>query len=285
MTDQNTNTQAAVTNVQGSQSEQMNISMQESRSAAEQAQNAGPTPESLGVSQEQFDKYFHKDSGKYDWKSHAKEAEFRAQQRANKDDNSSQQQNQQQQTPTDAQQAAEQAGLDWNALEAKVIDKGDIDPPDYEALTKIGIPEYIAKDYIEGVKERTEAHVSAVTAALGGEAGTAKVKEYVQANYSAEEIADFEKRLADPKQYKTTAELLLYKAGLPPVEAGKPVNTPNANPGDGGGSTKPFASQAEMVQMQRDPRYKRDPAFRQEVMKRAEVSNFNENPRAHTAGM
>ncbi len=78
---------------------------------------------------------------------------------------------------------------------------------------------------------------------------------------------------------------------LAQVEASGP--TQNAEPvagarnaAQGAADAQPFNSFQEMVQAQRDPRYKTDPAYRDEFMKRAAASqNVEMNPRLHSGGM
>lgn len=285
-----TNDGVQVTNVDGAQSADVNLSLEDGK-ATKPADPNVPTAETLGVSTEQFAKYYDAAKG-YNWQAHAKEAEFKTQQQAEKDISQEGVRDiklapgtgDAAPSDSDAQTAVEAAGLDFTALENKIIADGDIGKEDYDALMSIGIPEEVVKGYIDTTLKQVTDHVTTVIDAFGGKDGYDKIAEFAQANYSSEEIAALETQLADPKQYKLATELLLTKAGLPPVEKGSAVSGPNqASPSATG--AKPFENQNEMVAQIRDPRYKTDTAFRKGVEARAGASTFGTNPRAHTAGL
>lgn len=276
---------ADVKSVQGSHEEKVTMTMAEGKQAAAPA-DEGPSAEKLGVTQAQFDKFFDTKSGEYNWQAHAKEAEFKAAQRGKGQEADAEEKPADDATTTeaDAKAAAEKAGLDWSALETKVINDGDLGADDYEALKGIGIPEEIVKDYIGGLKERAELHVQNVMSAFGGEAGLQAAAEFAQKNYSEAEIAELEAQLADPARYKLAVDLLMSKSGRPPVERGAAISGPNAA-APGTTEVKPFASQDELTRAIQDPRYKTDPAYRQDVERRAARSSYDNNPRAHTSGL
>jgi len=271
-----------IVNVKGSQSADVALTMESQKTPVVPE---GETAKGLGVSDEQFTKYFNAATKSYDWKSHAREAEFKAKQRGEETPAGDQSKKPDVAlTDANAEDLTSKAGLNWDQLEEKVIADGDIAKEDYEALAKIGVPEYIVKDYISGVADRAEKHVVAVMSALGGEQSFKQIKAFAQKNYTPAALQVLEQELADPKKYKVTADLLVAKAGLPPVETGKGINGPNASTG-GNSEVVPFIDQSEMVRAQRDPRYRADPAFRAEVSRRAAVSKWGMNPRAHSGGL
>jgi len=274
----------STTVVDGSSASNVDMTMAEGKATAP-VENAGPTAETLGVTQAQFDK-FHKD-GAYNWEAHAKEAEFAAAQKGTKaDDNpdeGARDVKDADDTNTDAaEQAVTEAGLDWDALGETIVENGDITESDYEALAKIGVPEPVIKEYIEGITERAKTQVATVTEALGGAEGLKAVTEFAQANYSPEEISKLEQQLASPTEYKLAVDLLLAKSGRPPIAKGAAIAGPNAA-APGTTDVQPYATQADMIADQRNPQYKKSPAFRAEVFKRAAVSNWTAP--THTGGM
>ena len=269
------------TTVAGATQEQINISMDDQKAAeaaaAAESTEQTPTAESLGVTAEQFDKFYNADNG-YNWEAHAKESEYKLSQKAGEADPDA--------AAADdktAQKAASDAGLDFSDLEAKIIKDGDIGEADYAALEAIGIPKDIAGDYIEGIKFRASAQVKAVTEAFGGAEGLAKVEQFVQANYTADEIATLERDLSDPEIYKVTVDAI--HARMEKEAAGTIVHGTNQQGGgDGGTGVEPYATQMDMVADQRDPRYKTSEAFRKTVMARAAVSTWDA-PRGHNGGL
>ena len=275
MADEQQAEQVTATTVEGANSASVNLSMEEGKATAPSNE---VTAESLGVAPEQFDKYYK--DGQYNWEAHAKELQFKEQQQAKKAPE--QQANQPAAAPAEAQEAVENAGLNWDTLGDKIVTDGDIGEADYKALEEIGIPTDIAKEYVEAVKFRTETHVNQVTEFFGGEQQFEAVKTWAQQNYSEAELDALSAQLSDPQSWKLAADMLSTKAGhLPSSNA-----TYGPNAGSAAGTTvQPYGSQQEMIADQRRPEYKRDPSFRAQVVERARVSNFEQNPRAHSGGM
>ena len=267
-----------VTTVKGSESADVSVSLADQATAAAAAAAAtAPSAESLGVSPEQFAKFYNTDTG-YNWQGHSKELEFRAAQSGAASDAT---------LPADeadAQSIAADAGLDWDALEVQVVENGDLDQASYDALKAIGIPDTFVKDYINTVSTQAAAHVETVMSAFGGEANLDKVKEYSQANYTKAEMDEIDLKLSDPATYKLTVDQLIASAGVVRTAAGALITAPNALGGESP-VVKGFENEAQMVTAMRDPRYKTDPAFRQEVTSKVAAASFASNPRAHTGGL
>lgn len=276
-----------VTNVNGSEKEQVDISLQDA--AQQRADNGATTAESFGVSQEQFDKFYDAKTGSYDWKSHAKETEYKLQQREPADaapKTDDQKPTEQPKADDEAKTAADKAGLDWDALTNKIVEQGDIDAADYAKLEEIGIPKDVAQDYVEKSLSDAKAHYDNVISAFGGEDNLIKIRDYVRkSGLSEDKIKSVEADLADKEKYKGAVDSLLAEAGITPPEKGSAVDTPNQSTGTSGDDVKPYATQAEMVSDQMKPEYKKDPKFREHVAKRAAKSKWDNNPRSHTSGL
>lgn len=277
------NSGVSVQNVQASQSGDVGLTMEQGKEAAPSDPNT-PSADSLGVTSEQFDKYFDAQTGQYNWQAHAKEAEFKVEQKASQDSKSDQADKTEKPSEADERSIVEKAGLDFNALEAQIVENGDIDQAAYDALLGIGIPEDTIKQHIQGIKNEAANHVENVMNAFGGEDVLEKIADWAQQNYTPEEIKALEDKLSDPAEFKVTADMLIAKSGISALADGKPVNAPNASEG-GSGGVKGYANQAEMIADQRKPEYKTDPSFRAEVAQRAAASTWENNPRAHTAGL
>jgi hypothetical protein len=280
---QDANSNVNVQNVDGAQSANVNLTMEEGK----QAQPAeGPKPEDLGVTKEQFDKYYNTEKGEYNWQAHAKELEFKASQRADKSAEDPKQQSLDLKdgiTEDQATNAIEQAGLNFDDLETKIVENGDIDKADYEALSKIGIPEEITQGYIQNLKDNATRHIENVFSAFGGEDNFEKAKAAAQKEYSPAELDNLTAQLADPNQYKLAVDVLSAKAGLVPNERGEALAGPNATAGQG--TVVPYANQAEMVADMRDARYRTDANYRNRVQARVAASTFVDNPRLHSGGL
>lgn len=264
-----------VTDVKSSETSNVDMTMAEGKEAVTESKNTGDTAETLGVSQEQFDKYYK--DGQYNWQAHAKEAEFKAKQKTEDKPKGT---DEAPKTEAEAKESVESAGLDWDELREKVVAKGDVDESDYEALTKIGVPKEIAEEYIDSLHAKAQAHYDEITGLFGGpEALKATVDQLVKAGvYSDGDRKVLSEKLSDPREAKITANLLLQQAGKPPVTVrGGNQTAPS-------GSVTGYTSQAEMVADMRKPEYKKDPAFRAQVTAKARAATFTDNPRIHTGG-
>lgn len=249
--------------VEGSQSAQIDISQ-----ADMQAQNETdqlPSPEKLGVTQAQFDKYYNSEKSEYNWQAHAREAEFVNSQQAEKTIDAESETANAEAIET-AEQAVEQAGLDWDVLSRKIGETGNIDESDYEALSKMGIPKEIVEQHVDMVYTQVQGHIAKVTDAFGGREQWQQTQAWADRNLDQTEIDQLNGMLGGPN-YEMAVNLLMQKAGT----------QMNAMPMGSGGNpaVEGYASQMEMVADQRNPEYKRDPAFREKVMQRAAASNWS----------
>ncbi len=246
----------------------------------------GTTPatfETLGVTEDQFGKFYDAEKNAYNWQAHAKESEFKLAQKPKAAD-AGDDANKGTVSDADAGSAVSKAGLNMDSLGAKIRDGGDIDEADYKALEDIGIPRDMTTDYVELVKGRAETHVKNVTAAFGGDRGFAETKAWTMKNLTQAERDGYDDMLGSP-QWQVAADALNSRMGRPPMQTqGKTIETPNqATPTEAG--SQPFADQVEMNLAIQDKRYKTDPAYRAEVFKRAGASNWDVQGRSHTAGL
>jgi hypothetical protein len=273
-----------VQNTTGGQSADINVSAADTAAANAAAANAAaPSAANLGVTEQQFAKFYNAETKVYNWQAHATEAEFRAK-GAKDTPEATPAAAEGTATDADAKNAVTEAGLDFGTLEDKIVDNGDIDAGDYAALAGIGLPETLVKDYIESVKDRADVHVANVMEAFGGDAGLNQIKEYAAKNYTAEEMADIDAKIADPNQYKAIIDMLRHQAGVLPGSTGTPVTSPNAL-GGGMDGVVGYANDAEMQVDMRNPKYKTDPNFRQEVTRKVAAATYQNNPRSHAGGL
>lgn len=244
-----------------------------------------PTAETMGVTDEQFTKFFDADKG-YNWQAHAKEAEFKAAQKpadpagdATPDPNASPD------PDATAQSAVAKAGLDMDGLGEKIRDDGDIADSDYTAFEAIGIDREFVSDYVDMVKDRAAAHVTSVKDAFGGEDGWEGMKTWAKENLSQEDRDGYDTMLNSP-QWNVAVDALRSRMGQPPMERqGTIVNAENqASPNEA--SSQGYADQNAMNAAIQDPKYKTDQEFRAEVMRKAAVSSWQApSKRFHNAGL
>jgi len=274
------------------------ISMTETLEEAK-ARLAAPEPntdtaETLGVDQASYDKYYK--DGKFNWEDFGKEQAFKAKQSATKDEGEPKDKSKapKHSQTAEAEDLANKAGLDWDALGTKISSDGDISPEDYTALENIGVPRHVITGYVEAIKGQAQDLIDDIIDAAGGQDEFDKVFDAL-----AEKPMSIRKQidalLLDPATREDGVTMMFKHAGVE-----RPTDKPNTptdpkvpaqrngavNQGQGGDpSVKGFSSFEEQMQAQRDPRYKSDVAYRNEVMGRIAVSTYELNPRQHQGGL
>lgn len=239
----------------------------------------GLTHDTIGVTADQFAKFYSADTKEYNWQAHAKESEFKLAQKPVAPVTPAVSL-----TGTGAEQTAQSAGLDFDVLEQKIVARGDIDPSDYEALAKAGLPEATAKNFVRLMVDESVRHTDGVKVALGGEQGLKNVEAWARTNLTDDERQGYEDMLNSP-QWSVAVDAIRSRMGQPPVSVqGTQIQTPNQASVPGGPGA-PFVDQAAMSMAMRDPKYKTDPAYRADVAKRAAASNWQMQSRMHTTGM
>ena len=137
-------------------------------------------------------------------------------------------------------------------------------------------PEDLAKMYLDyrtkNTKVITEDTAKELVNSVGGEKNYTDMLKWAGQTLNESEIAMYDSVMesGDPNAVFFAMQALSYK-----------YNDTNGVDGNllqgkaAGETTKGFKSQAEVVAAMQDPRYDRDPAYRQEVMAKLESSNVN----------
>ncbi len=226
-----------------------------------------------------FDKFYNKDTKAYNWEAHAREADFRAAQR----------------TPRPgirpvapgapapagdaaAQAAVADAGLDWQSLATTIQANGTLDPAQYAALDKAGIPADIVDGYLGAVKSVGSLAADAALRYVGGtndsvanQAAMDGLLDWAGNNLTEAEIDQHDALLNSPN-WRISVDALTALRGVQPAPAGAqplPLMGANTASAAGDGAFKDFNDQ---IKAQRDPRYSSDENFRQEVIRRIGLS-------------
>tara|TARA_R110000803_G_scaffold39813_3_gene85881 strand:+ start:1815 stop:2609 length:795 start_codon:yes stop_codon:yes gene_type:complete len=254
----------SATTVNGSESAEITTTVEEVQ--AVEAASAAAGPETFGVNQAQFDKYYSAEDKSYNWEAHAKELQFVSEQRTTSEPPPQQDNPEQFATAEDAVDAA---GLDWDDLSYKIGANGDIDAMDYERLEAMGIPRNVIETHVQSVSAQAQDHVAKVTDAFGGREEWIQTQAWANRNLGEVEINQLNSMLAG-QNYLAAVMALKQRAGT----SNETSRLPQTNPGTP--QAQGYASQAEMVADQRKPEYKRDPAFRQHVAQRAAKSDFGQ---------
>lgn len=153
-------------------------------------------------------------------------------------------------------------GIDYLALSQEYAENGSLSDEAYKSLEKIGIPKYIVDSYIDGQNAITTQIRARAFDIVGGEEEYGAMVRWAQANLSQGEIDSFNASLdtRDPDQ------AMFAIKGLASQYRSDVGKAPKLVTGDtSGNSAGAFQSLAELTQAMADPRYSKDPAYRQAV--------------------
>jgi hypothetical protein len=138
---------------------------------------------------------------------------------------------------------------------------GALSEKSFEALQKIGLPKGVVEQYIAGIQASQAAAEARIFDSVGGKETYERMATWAKENLSPAEIAAYNKALVGGEAEASLAV------------SGKPVKLLGGQ-SSGSGSTQAFKSWAQVTEAMGDPRYKEDPAYRDEVSQRLAVSDL-----------
>jgi hypothetical protein len=167
-----------------------------------------------------------------------------------------------------------QAGLNPDALNAKIAAKGDIDEADYAAVEKLGIPRALVQSHVAAIKQLVSTTVqqnnAQVHTLFGNEQNTQAALAWAAQNMPKPEVERLNGMLKGP-DFMLAAEVLHARfTKAMPAE-------PNLRPGGGDNTptTSGYRSVAERTADMQKPEYRTDPRFREAVRQRMAVSTYD----------
>ena len=170
-----------------------------------------------------------------------------------------------------ATEAVKTAGLDMNVLQQEYAANGELSEASYEALAKAGIPKETVDDYIAGRQAFVEQIRSHAFTLTEGEDNYNAMVGWAKANLSVEEIKEFNKQVnTRTAGIRETAIRGLYSRYVADVGADGNLAAGKASTT---GNVQGYQSRQQMMADMNDPRYKSDPAFRQQVINKLSVSS------------
>ncbi|MFG1227148.1 hypothetical protein [Xanthobacter wiegelii] len=174
-----------------------------------------------------------------------------------------------------AKETVEKAGLDWDAVIAKVRTNGDIDAADYEALEKSGIPRSLVEEVIESRKANVERERAAAIEYIGGEKEATDLLKWAGENLSPEDKAAYQGMLDGP-HWRVAVDALKARRASNVKTAGEPQLETGRSTGTVG--TVGYTSREEMKADMANPLYHAKTPdgerFRAQVYKRAELASY-----------
>lgn len=149
----------------------------------------------------------------------------------------------------------------------EALEHGDLTPESYEALKAAGIPETLAKQYVQGQIAQYQQTVSKIHTECGGKEAVDAALKWAANNLPQSTIDAINKQLADPNPEVVVTALrgLQARAG---------TSGPSLVQGKTGGNVgvMPYESEAQMLADIGSPQYAKDPAFRAQVKSRLDMA-------------
>lgn len=158
-----------------------------------------------------------------------------------------------------AEKVVEAAGLDMASLEQEFMDKGELGEDSLAKLESQGISKDIVNNYIEGQRALAQQIESDVKSIAGGNDGYSEMMAWAKDNLSADE-KDAYNRIVNGRDLDATKMAVQGLKARMNNEA-----EPNLVRGKPAASQEQFTSVAQVTAAMSDPRYSKDPAYRQEV--------------------
>lgn len=161
-------------------------------------------------------------------------------------------------------------GLDINAFQAEYAQNGKLSEDSYAKLAQAGYSRDFVNDYIRGQEALAVQESEAIFKEVGGEAEFKKMASWARANLPAHEVDAFN-RIVDSAPVDALRFAVLGLHAKYVAANGQEPRLVNGQPGSG---VEGFASRYEMVEAMRDPRYRKDEAYRAMVQQKVAVSNI-----------
>jgi len=162
-------------------------------------------------------------------------------------------------------------GLDYGAFEREFMETGALSQASYEKLAAIGVPKDMVDAYLDGQAALAGQIQNDVFSTVGGEAEYRSMVSWAATNLSPGEVAAFNKAM----DFGSVDEIKLAVGGLQARYSAANGSEPSLIGGSqNGNSGDVFRSTAELTRAMSDPRYRSDPAYREEVIGKLSRSNI-----------
>lgn len=201
-----------------------------------------------------------------------------------------QRQAQPEQKPADPQPEAEKQaqevsnileanGLDPQRFTVEIQQNGSLSEESYAELEAKGFPRAMVDQYLAGaglMQEAAEvlsqAQLAEVYGVVGGEDSFKSIATWAAQNVDAKSLETYNQMVNSGNVAQAKAALTWIKSMYTEANGSEP-NLLNGDTGDGE-AVEPFRSTAQLTAAMRDPRYRTDPAYRAEVVKRLAKSSI-----------
>jgi hypothetical protein len=151
------------------------------------------------------------------------------------------------------------------------IANGDLSDESVKAVSSLGIPEEIVRAYVEGQKAVMDANINSIYGMAGGEPQYQSMLEWAADALPDAEVDAFNDIIGSGNMNTIRMAVQGLKARFEQSNGVKGRLIQGETSGSSGSSA--FRSIAEIVSAMKDPRYAKDPAYRQDVEQRVALSN------------
>ena len=171
---------------------------------------------------------------------------------------------------TEARDAVENAGLDFDAMQQEFADNGELSEKTYKDLEAKGIPKEMVDAYVEGQEAKAEAYSQEIYGFAGGEEAYQEMSQWASENLSDSEIDAFNGAITSGN----SSQARLAIDGLVSRYRDNGGAEPTLVGGKASASVDTYSSWAQVTKDMGTPEYKKDPAFRDAVQQKSSRSSI-----------
>jgi len=170
----------------------------------------------------------------------------------------------------DVEEVLDNAGLDFEIFQKEYDETGSLSGDAYAALEQAGFPRSLVDNYIQGQEALNSNTNNEMYSITGGEEGYQGMVEWASDNLPADEVDAFNVTIdsGDPALIRMAVQGL--NARYRSESGSEPSLVQGSTDTVSGGK---FDSAAELTAAMRDPRYAKDPAYRQSVAQKLSRSS------------
>lgn len=165
---------------------------------------------------------------------------------------------------TEAREAVESAGLDFDSMQKEFADNGELSENTYKDLQSRGIPKEMVDAYVEGQQAKATAYTNELYQSAGGEEAYQEMSQWASENLSDSEIDAFNDAITSGN----TSQARLAIDGMVSRYRDNGGYEPSLLSGKASASVDTYDSWAQVTKDMATTEYKKDPAFRQAVEKK-----------------
>lgn len=165
---------------------------------------------------------------------------------------------------TEARDAVENAGLDFDSMQTEFAENGELSEDTYKDLEGRGIPKEMVDAYVDGQKAKATAYTNELYQSAGGEEAYQEMSQWASENLSDSEIDAFNDSITSGN----TSQARLAIDGMVSRYRDNGGYEPSLLSGKASASVDTYDSWAQVTKDMATTEYKKDPAFRQAVEKK-----------------